>query len=125
MKKKSIIVDGVKYISESEIKNGTTHIKNKIGLTYCIVRTYSAGVFAGWIDRRLRGKERTIINSRRIWYWSGAMSLSQLANDGTNDPNNCKFSQIVPEIDLTEIIEVIPCSVKAKESIGGVIIWEK
>ncbi|MCF0120546.1 MAG: hypothetical protein HUJ65_02815, partial [Oscillospiraceae bacterium] len=29
---------------------------------------------------------------RRIWYWSGAASLSQLANDGVRKPDECKFT---------------------------------
>jgi len=95
------------------------------GMTYCIIRTYSAGVFAGLINRKFKGKEATIYDSRRIWYWDGAASLSQLANDGTKKPSSCKFSQVVPETDLKEIIEVIPCSVNAEKSIKGVKVWEK
>ena len=120
--KNEILIDGKKYVLKSSI--GVIP-KNKEGLTYCIIRTYSAGVFAGWIDRKIKGKVNTIFGSRRIWYWSGANSLSQLANDGTNDPSNCKFSKAIAETDLTEIIEVIPCTSKAIDSIEGVKIWEK
>jgi len=103
-------------------------IKNKVskpkGLTYCIIRTDSAGVFAGLIDRKVKGKENTIYNSRKIWYWDwdGANSLSQLANDGLNNPENCKFAQEVTESDLKGIIEIIPCSLKAEKSIKEVKI---
>jgi len=95
------------------------------GLTYCIVRTYSAGVFAGMFDRKTKGKEGTVFNTRRIWYWDGANSLSQLANEGTKVPENCKFAQEVKEIDLKEIIEVIPCTDLAKKNIESVKVWEK
>jgi len=95
------------------------------GKEYCIVRTYSAGVFAGSYDRKTKGKEGTIFDSRRIWYWAGAASLSQLANEGTNKPENCKFSQEVAETDLKEIIEVTPCTKKAQENIQSVKVWEK
>ncbi len=91
---------------------------------YSLIRTYSAGVFAGTLTKR-KGKEGTVKNARRIWYWSGAASLSQLAMDGTSDPANCKFPCEVPEVLLTEIIEIIPCSKKAEKSIKSVPVWTK
>lgn len=113
---------------KKEINNLSTkkaNIKRIKGTTYCIIRTYSAGVFAGLIDRDFKGKETTIYDSRRLWYWSGANSLSQLANDGVSKPGDCKFAQFVEETDLKEIIEVIPCSEKAKNNIKSVKVWEK
>jgi hypothetical protein len=119
---KEIEINGIKYVPKSTQK---VKAKSKEGMEYCIIRTYSAGVFAGWINRKFKGKEATIFDSRRIWYWEGACSLSQLANDGTKKPGNCKFSQVVSETDLKDIIEVIPCSENAKECIEGVKIWER
>jgi len=107
-----------------EVEQTKQKIQSK-GKIYCIVRTYSAGVFAGLYDRTTKGKEGTVYNARRIFYWDGAASLSQLANDGTNKPENCKFAQEVVEIDLKEIIEVIPCTEKAKKNIQSVSVWEK
>ena len=49
-------------------------MKNK-KLKYVIVRTYSAGVFAGELESK-NGQEVVLRNARRIWYWSGAASLS-------------------------------------------------
>lgn len=92
-----------------------------IGKT-CIVRTYSAGVFLGTIAER-NGKEAVLTNARRIWYWDGAASLSQLAMDGTSKPKNCKFPAPVPEVLLTEVIEIIPASEKAINSIAAVPVW--
>lgn len=90
----------------------------------CIVRTYSAGVFYGEYDVNTKGKEGVVQNARRLWYWEGAASLSQLANDGTNKPEKCKFTQQVERVFLKEIIEVIPCTEKAQESIEAVKVWE-
>jgi hypothetical protein len=92
-------------------------------LKYVIARTQSAGVFAGYLKSR-NGKEGTLLQVRRLWYWEGAASLSQLAVDGTNKPENCKFPIEVPQIDLTEIIEVLSVTPKAKESISRVKIWQ-
>ena len=91
---------------------------------YCLVRTYSAGVFAGILHSR-NGKEAVVKNARRIWYWDGAASLSQLAVDGTKKPKNCKFPCEVAEVLLTEVIEIIPCTKEAETSIIGVPIWKK
>ena len=89
---------------------------------YVLVRTYSAGVFAGTLVSRT-GKEVELKDARRIWYWSGAASLSQLAVDGTSKPNDCKFPCEVPVIELTEAIEILEVSDKARESIKGVPVW--
>ena len=83
---------------------------------YVIVRTYSAGVFAGILKAR-DGKEVILNNSRRIWYWDGAASLSQLAISGTSKPENCKFPEVIAHHELTEAIEIIECTDKGRASI--------
>ena len=118
-----IEINGIKYIPKSSIKNKDI-VKPKKGLEYCLVRTQSAGVFTGWVDRKIKGKENTVFDFRRIWYWSGANSLSQLAVDGTCKPEECKFSVEAKEIDLKEIIELLPCTEKAKKSIESVKEWK-
>ena len=92
------------------------------GLPYMMVRTQSAGVFAGYLKSR-EGKEVILQNARRIWYWDGAASLSQLAMEGTTKPDKCKFPCEVSEVTLTEVIELIPITEKAKKSIAEVPIW--
>jgi hypothetical protein len=59
-----------------------------------------------------------------MWYWDGAASLSQLATDGTTKPLNCKFPCEVDRVELLQVIEIIPITEKAKESISGVPIWK-
>jgi len=96
-------------------------MKNK---KYVIVRTYTAGVFAGELVSR-KGQEVVLENARRIWYWSGAASLSQLAMEGTSDPANCKFPCEVSRVELIQAIEIIDVTEKAKESIKAVSVWKK
>jgi len=91
---------------------------------YCIVRTYSAGVFAGYVVKR-DGKEVEMKDARRLWYWDGAASLSQLAMEGTNNPSNCKFPCEVAKVFLTEAIEILPCTLSAIKSIKGVKVWKQ
>lgn len=121
----TININGVEYIAKSEYDKVNARKKAKVldGMEYCIVRTYSAGVFAGYIEKR-EGKEVTIRKVRRIWYWDGANSLSQLAVDGTLKPENCKFACEVDTIIVTEAIEVIPCTEKARKSIMEVEEWK-
>lgn len=90
--------------------------------SYVIVRTYSAGVFAGELVSR-EGKEVQLSNARRLWYWAGAASLSQLAVDGTSNPSGCKFPVAVPSVVLTEAIEVLACTEVARASIDAVPVW--
>lgn len=117
-----IKIDDQEYVAKDSIK---TFAPKLDGLEYCIVRTYSAGVFAGYYDRGTKGKEGRVYQARRLWYWSGASSLSQLANEGVKNPDECKFPVEVPEVDLKEIIEVIPCTEQAQESINSVKIWKQ
>ena len=87
-----------------------------------IVRTDSAGVFFAEIESR-NGKEGVLRNSRRLWYWSGAASLSQLATTGTSNPAGCKFPVAVDRMELTEIIEIIDVTEIAAKSIDSVPVW--
>lgn len=89
---------------------------------YVIVRTYSAGCFAGRLVQRV-GKEAVIQQARRLWYWTGAATLSQLAQEGTSKPIQCKFPAAVDEITVTEAIEVLRVTPQAQASIEGVPVW--
>ena len=91
---------------------------------YVIVRTYSAGVFAGNLISR-KGQEVVLANARRLWYWSGAASLSQLATSGTSKPKDCKFPEEVARIELMQAIEILDVTAAAEASIKGVAVWRQ
>lgn len=109
-----VIVNGVVYVPE----------KSTDGMQYVIARTYSAGVFAGYLESR-KGREVVMRDARRLWYWDGAASLSQLAMEGTKAPANCKFPIAVDRVVLLEVIELLECTDVAKQSIEGVEIWKR
>ena len=90
---------------------------------YVIVRTDSAGVFAGSLVSR-DGKEVQLADARRLWYWAGAASLSQLAVSGTSKPRECKFPVAVPSVTLTEAIEILDVTPEAEISIKAVPVWK-
>lgn len=89
---------------------------------FVICRTYSAGVFAGYLESRT-GKEAVLTNARRLWYWAGAASLSQLAMEGTKRPKDCKFPVAVDRVELTEAIEILDVTPDAQKSIEEVPVW--
>nr|DAL14651.1 MAG TPA_asm: hypothetical protein [Caudoviricetes sp.] len=89
---------------------------------YVIVRGDKSGVFAGVLKSK-EGREVTLTDARKIWYWQGAVCLSQLASEGTSNPNGCKFPAPVAEVCITDAIEIFPCTDQAEQSIRGVHVW--
>jgi hypothetical protein len=90
-----------------------------------IIRTYSAGVHYGTLvsEEKSEGGYHVILeNSRRIWKWAGANSLSELATLGTSSPAECNFSIPVKKIKLLAI-EIIYMTDEAIQSIEGVKPW--
>lgn len=83
-----------------------------------IIRTYSAGVHFGTLAEK-EGKEVILHNSRRMWYWHAAksISLSGVAVHGINQAKS-KICPVVPNLWL-EAVEIIPCSDEAIKSIEG------
>lgn len=93
-----------------------------------IIRADRAGVFFGTLKQKREtpaGVEVELENSRRIWYWSGAASLSQLATEGTKNPGDCKFTVVVPHHTVMQVIEIIPCTEEAIKSIESVKVWKR
>ena len=88
-----------------------------------IVRGDRSGVFFGTLIRK-GGQEVELKHCRRLWCWSGAASLSQLANEGVKKPNDCKFTVTVESICILDAIEIIPCTDMAISNIEGVKEWK-
>lgn len=105
--------------------NGIEYIKKPTneGLKYVICRTYSAGVFAGFLESK-NGQDVVLNDARRLWYWKGAASLSQLAMDGVSCPKECKFPKAVDRVELLQAIEILDVTQKAKQSILDVPEWK-
>ena len=90
---------------------------------YYIIRCDRAGVFFARIKER-NGSEAVLEDCRRLWYWSGAASLSQLATEGVKRPRECKFTVTVPEMTVLGVIEVIPCTEEAEKNVKAVPVWK-
>lgn len=117
-----IEINKVIYVPKKERQTAIKHN----GLDYVIIRARDAGCFAGYLkDSQVSSGLRTaiLIKCRRLWYWDGAASLSQLAMEGVSKPDNCKFPCEVDEIQIDNVIETIKATEKARLSIAGVKIW--
>lgn len=88
-----------------------------------IIRGDRSGVEFGELVEQ-NGSVVTLKNARRLWYWAGAASLSQLAMDGTKRPQDCKFTVTVSSITILDAVEIIPCTDKAIKSIEEVDEWK-
>lgn len=120
-KPKTIKIDEVEYV-RSDCAH--TEAERVDGLPYQIVRCDRSGVFAGYV-KEISGQSATLINSRMLWYWDGAATLSQLAMEGVKLPDKCKFPMEVPVRYVTDVVERIPCTQKAKDSIDSVPVWKR
>ena len=91
--------------------------------SYVIIRADRAGCFAGEMISR-DGSEVVLANARRLWYWAGAASLSQLAMEGTSKPGSCKFPIAMDLITVLGVIEIIDVTPQARASIEAVPVWK-
>ena len=91
---------------------------------YSVIRGRGFGVFAGTVEA-VEGEIAKLSNARRLWYWAGAASISQIAAEGVKIPNDCKFSVPVESIVLRDWIEIIPCTDQATTTIQGVKEWKR
>lgn len=97
--------------------------KNLIGKRV-IIRAQGAGVFYGTLNEA-EGNQVELTSCRRLWYWDGAASLSQLAAEGVKAPQNCKFTVTVDSIVIHGVLEIIPTTEEAQKSIESVREWKK
>lgn len=91
-----------------------------------IIRSDRAGVFFGTLtEAEPCGDKYTVqlTQCRRLWYWSGAASLSQMAAEGVKNPNQCKFSMTVDSITIMGAIEILPCTENAIANLTAVPTW--
>ena len=112
----SVMIDGVRFVRESACNDGKQFV---------IVRSYDAGVFAGYLAERDDATRRvTLDGCIRLWRWTGC-SLSQVANDGIAGDGENKFSMKTDGHDILNVCEIIPCTERARVAIQGVPPWKK
>ena len=90
---------------------------------YVIVRGDRSGVFAGTLVSQ-DGRTVTLKDCRRLWYWDGAASISQIAKEGVTKPRSSKFTVTVDSIVILDAIEIIPTTAAAEANIKAVWEWK-
>lgn len=94
---------------------------------FYIIRADKAGVFMAKIESA-EGGTLQVNSARRLYYWEGALDVTQIAAHGVSRPDSCKFSVQMGAGDKSTIfnaIEVHPCSEKAIKSIQSVKEWTR
>lgn len=100
-----------------EVKNMKSYKGKKV-----LVRGIQSGVYFGELVSRDK-QEVEIKNVRNLWAWRGANTLLDLAENGAKNTSECRFSNNVNSIILTDICEIVPCSDNAIKSIESVEEW--
>lgn len=98
-------------------------MKNQIGKKV-IVRADKAGVFFGTLSAK-NELEVQLTNARKLYYWSGANAVEQIATEGVKNPNYCKFTVFVDEITISNYIQILTCTNVAISNIESVTPWKK
>lgn len=121
----TININGIEYVKKEELdKVAENKLAEKLdGMPFVCIRTYSAGVHFGYLKSR-NGKEVELVNAIRVWYWAGACSLSELATNGSTKLSECKYAVTVPHIVLTEAIEIIDVTDKARIQMQEAKRWQ-
>ena len=115
-----ITVNGTVYVPKDTV---TSFAQPVDGLQEVMIRSANSGVHFGFLEER-DGDEVRLINSRRVFYWSGAASLSQLATEGSSKPNDCKIAVTVPEITVFGVCEIIPLTETASKNLNAIKQWK-
>lgn len=89
---------------------------------YAVIRSRDSGCWLGQVTYR-HGDEVELADARRLYYWDGAATLSQLALEGVSKPGNCKFPPAVPRVRVLGVCEIIQVSAAALLSVRGVKEW--
>lgn len=118
MKTTSVVINGVEYIRADSVNSQASCD----GLPYVIIRSRDSGCHAGYLKSE-SGTTVELVNARRIWKWSGATTLSQIAMEGVKKHDECKISQPV-SMTVYSICEKIDATRKAEASIREVPEWK-
>lgn len=97
-------------------------MENQIGKKV-IVRADKAGVFYGTLSKK-EGTEVQLTNVRKLYYWSGANAIEQIALEGVKNPENCKFTVTNEEATVSNYIQIITCTNEAIENLESIVEWK-
>ena len=115
-----ITINGTIYVPKQSVFAAAPSVD---GLQEVMIRSTNSGVHFGFLKSR-KGDEAEMVNARRVYYWSGAATLSQLATEGSSDVKSCKFPCAVPSMTVLGVVEIIPLTEKASNNLNSVPVWK-
>ena len=110
------------HVKKSENKDDSYLFEDLIG-EFVIVRCRDAGVHAGTLVKA-SGRSCVLKNSRRLWYFKCARSISLSAVQGYGLSDESRLGAVVDTIVLTENCEIMTCSEKAQQDIETLPVTE-
>lgn len=112
-KPKTINIDDVKYVRSDLVPD----VAEVDGLKYVIVRSRDQGCMAGFLVK-FTDHVVTLKMARQLYRWNSTFVLPELAKNGINKPEGCKFGE---EMDAVVYIAnwcgIIECTPHAMKSI--------
>jgi hypothetical protein len=90
---------------------------------HVIVRSDKAGVFFGILKAK-EGLELTLIDARKVYYWSGANTVEDLADKGPTDKKNSKVTVAVSQIVLASFDQILPCTKVSIDTFNDIPVWK-
>lgn len=116
-----IEINGVAYVRKGAPSVAAVSLD---GLPCVIVAAGIGGIHFGFLKSKT-GAEVTLVQARRIQYWNGAASISEMAMRGVSKPGDCRFSAPVNEITLIQAVEIIPVTTSAQANLNAVPVWTR
>lgn len=104
------------------VKKAAPRSPRKPARPWVVIRSGQSGAWLGKLVTKT-DDEITLADARRLWYWDGAATLSQLALEGVSRPASCKFPPAVPAVTVLGVCEVIPATAVAVASVKAVREW--
>ena len=114
---------GSGYGYTSETSNGKRNDMDNDRQPVVMVRSRDAGVFYGKLVN-VEGTTAVLKKARRVWYWAGAATLSELATKGPAKPDECKFpAPTKGKHAIFGVCEIISVTPEALRTLDSVPIW--
>ena len=116
------LIELSKLLDNESSEEKTSSIYDSVMSKKVIIRTYSAGVHYGILNK-VDNDVVELLNARRIHYWNGANSLTDIALGGISDKVTSRITKKLPSIILQNVIEIIECTDVAIEDLDNFPEW--
>jgi hypothetical protein len=116
------LIELTKLLDNESSEKKTSSIYDSVMNKKVIIRTYSAGVHYGILNK-VDNDTVELLKARRIHYWNGANSLTDIALGGISDKVNSRITKKLPSIILQNVIEIIECTEVAIKDLDNFPEW--